>query len=270
MKRIILMHVLIGIAWIAYAQENFTEKVVIPLTNPGERGKLELNQVNGDIEILGYSGKEVIINVSTTSDHEKEHKKAPPAGMRRISSKAVELRAREENNEIEIETDSWKRKTNLDIKVPENFDLNIGTVHGVVKVRNVEGDLVVSSVNGEITLHEVKGSVVANTVNGKIEVRLLKVIPEVPMSFVTLNGNIDVTFPPSVKMLAKMRSDQGEIYSDFDMDTEPSKPQVKKGGDCNCEYEVSIDSWVYGAINGGGEEFVFKNMNGDILIRKGR
>ena len=89
------------------------------------------------------------------------------------------------------------------------------------------------------------------------------------MSFVTLNGDVDVTLPSIAKITAKMKSDRGDIYSDFDMETEVTREEIKKGDDCDCEYEVSINSFVVGKINGGGPDYTFKNMSGDIIIRKG-
>ena len=33
-------------------------------------------------------------------------------------------------------------------------------------------------------------------------------------------------------------------------------------------FKVTIENWVYGKVNGGGPEFMFNNMNGNIYIRK--
>ena len=123
----------------------------------------------------------------------------------------------------------------------------------------------VSNVNGPITFTDVSGSVLCNTVNGDIIANFKKVTANEPMAFVTLNGNVDVTFPSGIKASAKMKSDRGEIYTDFDMTMTKSKPEPRSSGK---KYEISINSWVYGDINGGGPEYTFKNMNGDILIRK--
>lgn len=252
-------------------QENLDEKLVVPLSDPGERGQLEVNQVNGDIIIEGYNGKEVIINAKSSPNGEGErkekHRTAPP-GMKRISTNQLQITAREDDNQVEIDTQSWKRRTDLNIKVPTNFDLHLHTVHGIIDVKNVNGEMEVSGVNGGISLDEINGSAVCNTVNGDVVVRFKEITTEIPMSFVTLNGNVDITFPGEAGISAKMKSERGEIYTDFDMDTENGKPQVKRGDDCDCEFEISVNSWTFGDINGGGAEMTFKNMNGDILIRK--
>ncbi len=250
--------------------QDFNEKLVVPLSQPGSSGVLEVGQVRGDITIEAYDGTEVIIEATSGSDDSDcdscgEKRNAPP-GMKRIASTSVELEASEKNNKVEISTNSWKKPIDLDIKLPANFDLNVSTVYGHIKISGVTGAMEISGVNGPLTFNDISGSVVCNTVNGAVTANFKEVTPNEPMSFVTLNGDVDITFPGSIKAKAKMKSDRGEIFTDFDMTVDRSRPEVKSNEGGN--YKVSINAWVYGEINGGGPEFTFKNMNGDIIIRK--
>lgn len=254
------------------AQETFTEKFIIPLSKPDTRGSIEVDQVNGNIVISGYSGKEVIINASTDSkalnvDHNCSDcdSKNIPAGMKRIEVNPVEIRATENGNKISVDTESWKKKINLTIQVPVDFDLALSTVHGSIEVNNVHGAMEISAVNGKVTLNNISGSVVSNSVNGDIKALFKNVSQGVPMSFVTLNGDLDVSLPSSTRATVKLRSERGEIYTDFEMALEQAAPKVDKS---QGQYEVSINSWVLGKINGGGPEYTFKNMNGNIILRK--
>ena len=261
------------------AQDEVNEQVAIPLSKPGDPGRLDVDQINGNITVSSYEGSEVIIKATTGTEYKrqcddcddvqanKNNDGSVPPGMKRIAANPLELNASEENNVVQVETESWNRRIHLDIRVPQNFDLNLNTVHGDIKVTGIKGAMDISSVNGAITLDGVSGSVITNTVNGGITVSLTGTASGVPMSFVTLNGTVDVTLPPAAKATAKMRSERGEIYSDFDMALERSKPDIRKSNDA---YEVSINSWVYGKINGGGPEYTFKNMNGNIIVRKGK
>lgn len=266
---IILTLFITSTAW----SQDFNEKLVVPLSSPDSRGKLEINQVRGDIKIETYEGKEVIIVATANGDKDDDcnscdddgEKRSAPAGMKRIASSSVEFSASENNNRVKIETNSWKKGINLDIKIPANFDLKVSTVHGKIDVKGVVGQMEVSTVHGPLTFTDVSGSIVCNTVHGDVIANFKKVSDE-PMSFVTLHGNVDITLPAGVKATAKMKSDKGEIYTDFEMSVEKSRPETKsadKGG-----YKVSINSWVYGDINGGGPEYTMKNMHGDIIIRK--
>ena len=88
------------------------------------------------------------------------------------------------------------------------------------------------------------------------------------MAFSSLNGDIDITFPKDFKADIKVKSDRGEIYTDFDLKEKPSKANITKGkGDRGNTYRVKVEKWIVGSINDGGPEILFKNFNGDVIIR---
>ena len=47
-----------------------TENFVIPLSNPSERGMLEVGLVNGDILVTSYDGKEVMVTAGADEGDE--------------------------------------------------------------------------------------------------------------------------------------------------------------------------------------------------------
>jgi len=111
---------------------------------------------------------------------------------------------------------------------------------------------------------------VAHALNGHVLVTFNRIDPQKSMAFSSLNGDIDVTFPADLKANVSLRTDNGEVYSDFDVRVQPTAPQQTvednrgKGG----KYRVKVDKTVKGTINGGGQEIQFKNFNGNIYIRK--
>jgi DUF4097 and DUF4098 domain-containing protein YvlB len=273
MKNAWTLIVALIIAQVTVAQT--TENFVIPLSNPGERGMLEVGLINGDILVTSYDGQEVMVTAtiedgnmvnSRNHEHERDENNTPPPGMKRISGSSVEIGAEEEDNVVEIHTESWKKPTNLNIKVPENFDLELHTVHGIIQISNISGKMDISNVNGSILMDQISGSVLANTVNGEVKVNFIEVDTE-PMSFATLNGDVDITLPANTKATALLKTDRGEIYTDFDMPTESAREETKETDD---KYSVRINAYIKGKINGGGSEFTFKSMTGDIIIRKGK
>jgi len=286
MKTIKLLYLLVCICTSAplFAQGDMKEQVVVPLSNPGKPGSLEVGLTNGGIRVTGYDGKEVIVEASlpsrksdTADERDKvsatnneKNAKSGAEGMKRISGNSFSLEVEENDNKVEIQTDSWKRRIDLVIRVPKNFALKLSSVnYGVISVENVNGDMEISSVNGGITLTNVSGSASVNTVNGHITATFKEVTRDIPMAFTTLNGNVDITFPSNVKANTKIKTDSGDIYTDFDMAIETSKPKVNQKSTSGT-YRVSIEDWVYGKINGGGPECMFKNMHGDIYIRKAK
>jgi DUF4097 and DUF4098 domain-containing protein YvlB len=136
-------------------------------------------------------------------------------------------------------------------------------------VENVNGEIEVENMNGEVKLANVGGTVVANSTNGSINAVLNKVNPDKPLSFATFHGDIDITLPADIKATLKIKSTQGEVFSDFDiaLKSVPVKPEEtasKEGG----KYRIELDRSVYGTINGGGAELKLQNFSGDIYIRK--
>jgi DUF4097 and DUF4098 domain-containing protein YvlB len=90
------------------------------------------------------------------------------------------------------------------------------------------------------------------------------------MSFSTLNGDIDVTLPENVRASVRMKTDNGNIYSDFEVklsggaEIAPDASGRRRDG----AYHVRLDRSLRGTINGGGPEFQFTSFNGQIYIRK--
>lgn len=64
---------------------------------------------------------------------------------------------------------------------------------------------------GDVRLNKVSGTVVAHTVDGDLTVSLLKVNLGKVMSFSSLGGEINVTFPADFKAAVKVHTSNGEI-----------------------------------------------------------
>ncbi|CCG98173.1 hypothetical protein FAES_0159 [Fibrella aestuarina BUZ 2] len=278
------------------AQNDVKEQLTVPLTDPSKPGFLDVGLVNGSIHVVGYGGKEVVIDATSGSKQRAGRSRSDDndrlnenlnlnlnmngsrrddsrqsAGMRRISSgNPFDLSAEEKNNRVKVGSGSVNSVINLTIKVPQRFSLKVHTVNnGDIMVDNVTGELEINNVNGAITLTNIAGSAVANTINGDMKATFRQVESNTPMAFSTLNGNVDVTFPASVKATIKLKSDRGEIFTDFDIDVEKGGSKVTRSSQSGM-YRVAIDDWVYGKINSGGPEVMMKNMNGNIYVRKAK
>jgi hypothetical protein len=80
---------------------------------------------------------------------------------------------------------------------------------------------------------------------------------------------VDVTLPAATKANLRLRSSNGEIYSDFDVQPSQSSPVVEESRSRNGRYRIDRNRWVTGAINGGGPEFELRSFNSDVYVRKG-
>jgi DUF4097 and DUF4098 domain-containing protein YvlB len=251
-----------------YAQSD--NKVSVPLTDPSRPVNLRAHLVSGSITVKGGDVKEVVVEAKARGG-EESHGDRRAEGMKRIPMTSTGLNIEAENNNVRVSADSYQRTIDLVITVPTRTSLSLHTVNdGNILVSGVDGELDVNDVNGEVELKNIGGSVVAHALNGHVLVTFNRIDPQKPMAFSSLNGDIDVTFPADLKASVSLRTDNGDVYSDFDIKVQPTAPQQTvednrgKGG----KYKVKIDKNVRGTINGGGQEIQFKNFNGNIYIRK--
>jgi hypothetical protein len=263
---IVLLSFLIGTQ--AFAQSGSAEQLTVPLSSPGKSYSLKVHLVTGSIKVTGYEGKDIIINV-TPRGGDEETPRATENGMKRISATGgYEVTAKEADNTVTVNTGNPNKALDLNLKIPQDVKLKIGTVNdGELIVENVTGELEVNNVNDKITLTNISGSVVANTVNGDVTVTFKGVDPKASMAFSTLNGDISVTLPAETKANLKLKSDNGDVFSDFDIDIDKTPSKVDKTNEPGM-YKIKKDDWVFGKINGGGPEMMMKNMQGDIYVKK--
>jgi DUF4097 and DUF4098 domain-containing protein YvlB len=259
---------------VALAQEDHVDRVTVKLTDPTKPVFIELGLVNGGITVEGYDGQEVLVEAKTeTKQISRSGSNKNVEGMFRIPVFSTSLEVEERNNRIEISTESWKRSIDVKLKVPKQASMNLHCVNdGDIVVENVTGDLEVNNVNGSVTLKNISGSAVAHALNEDLIVTFASINPEKSMSFSSLNGDIDVTFPANLKCDVKIKNDQGDVYSDFEI-LKVNKPVnvIKENGRSrDGRYQVRIERSFYGTINGGGLEYSFSNFNGDVIIRKAK
>lgn len=261
--------ILILAAGALHAQE--PQRVTVPFSDASRPRLVKANLMNGGITVKGYDGKDAIIEASASSARERHHNNRPDGvdGLRRIDNPTMGMDIQEDHNVITI--GGPMLRGNLTIQVPFATSLHLRCLNGGdIVVEHVSGEIDVNNLNGAVTLTNVSGSVLAHSLNGQVVATLDSVTPGKPMSFSTLNGNIDVTLPADVKANVKMKSDNGSVYSDFDikLDSSTRTPVVEDGRSHGGRYRVKIDKSMIGSINGGGPEIQFTTFNGNIMIRK--
>jgi Putative adhesin len=263
LKQIMIFTLLWTMCNIANAQIN---EATVPLTHPGKPGTLEVNLITGSITISSYAGKEVVIQLISKEKHQT--RPISKKGLKKIGGGGYGLLAEEKNNLVSVGMDNPNANVDLIIKVPKNFSLQLATINdGNIIVDNVDGNHEISNVNGDINLNNINGSVVANTINGDINVDLHTVTANTPMAFTNLNGDIEIKLPASIKANIEAKSDNGQVYSDFDIKLQ-NKSKKTNGVKVNGYYKISLDGVVYGTINGGGPDITLSSMNGDIMLKK--
>lgn len=243
------------------------DRLTVRLSDPSRPGQVKVSLINGGITVKAYEGKDILVEA-----HNRDQIPVRvEGGMHRLSVGTTGLTADEENNQVNIATESIFRAVDVVLTVPVHTSLSLRTVNdGSISVTGVDGDLDITIVNGGMTLENVSGSTVAHTINGRIVAKFARVNPEKAMAFSSLNGDIDVTFPADLKADLILHSERGDVLSDFDVQIQRSFGQtiVEDSGHSGGKYRVRTDGSVHATINGGGSAIQFTNLNGNIYIRK--
>jgi hypothetical protein len=257
-----------GVAGTARAQQS--DEQIVPFSDPSRPGKVEAQLLHGSIIVRGENRRDVAVVMRGGAPVRERNDRPVPPGMRRLTQTAG-FEISEERNEIKIEASSFRpSNASLEIRVPLRTNLELGSINGqTITVENVEGEIEIESLNGSVTLTNVAGSVLANTQNGPITVTLSRVMADKPMAFTSFNGKVDVTLPASIKANLKMRSDNGDIFTDFDVQLQQA-PAARSSRGRDGRTRIEVNRSIYGSVNGGGPEIELRSFNGTIYLRKGQ
>jgi DUF4097 and DUF4098 domain-containing protein YvlB len=246
------------------------DQVTVPFSDPGRIGTVSVKVVSGSIRVHGTDRRDVSVSIAASERRQRNRRTPEEAnGLTRLTSPSG-LIVEEENNAMTVRTSSMNGGPEIALEVPARVNLKLSTVNGgEIVVDGVQGELEANNVNGSITLNNVAGSVVAHSTNGKVLATVRQVAADTPMSFTSLNGNVDVTLPASLKANLKLRTDNGDIFTDFDIALRNNtSPTVVSGRQNNGRYRVELDKSLYGSVNGGGPEFELRTFNGNVYLRK--
>jgi DUF4097 and DUF4098 domain-containing protein YvlB len=243
------------------------DRIPVTLSDPARPAHVRVSLINGGITVKAYDGKEVVVE-ARARNRENSHDEGGP---KRLTISSTGLSVEEENNEVRVDTESYNRPIDITVSVPAHTSLKLRAINdGDIVVSGVDGEIDVDDVNGSVTLNNISGSAVAHALNGHVHANFVRVTPQKAMAFSSLNGDIDVTFPADLKANVSIRSDRGDVFSDFDVQLRAtaSSPVVEDSRGKGGKYRVKMDKTVHGTINGGGPEIQFTNFQGQIYIRK--
>jgi hypothetical protein len=315
------MHLRTSLAWAwvvlgaATAAAESPNRIVVPLSDPGRPAALRVELIRGGIQVTGYGGKEIVVEADVQKDAEGDEDvvPAPPEpptppppghrtsratedderdeehderarGLRRIPNLSAGLSVSENDNEVSVEG-SPRRSLALAILVPAGTSLYLSTVtDGDIVVRDLQaGEIEIENTNGEVRLERVAGPVTVHALNGDIDAKLARLDPRKASSFSTFNGDIDVTLPPDVKADVRIKSDNGEIYTDFDVqmgtrterregedEAATDRPRARKYGKRGKGRAFGFESAMTATLGGGGPLLRFETFNGNVYIRKAK
>jgi len=117
------------------------------------------------------------------------------------------------DNDVEVE---------FSVEVPDGIELVASTVVGDVDAQGLGGDVTAKSVTGRITVTS-SGEVSAATVSGDIRARMAARKPVHDLDFKTVSGDITLEVPAQFEADVRLRSQFGNVDSDFGLEVERSR-----------------------------------------------
>jgi hypothetical protein len=258
-----LSGLILAVCTMAIAQDN-GDRIVVPARNSSRPRVVNCSLLNGSITVKAYGGNEVIVEGDRSSSRQASGRL--PDGMRRIGASSRGLEVVADENVITVRRNPGNG--DVFIQVPVDTSLKLHTLQGGIDVEGVHGEVEVHTLNGHLTLNNVSGTVTADSQNGPIKVSMDSVDGSKPLAFSTLNGVVDLTFPPDLKADLTVKSSRGPVYSDFDVTLGGSRAITERNGSSDGRYRIRIDNTIRGSINGGGVDLTIHTLNGGVYIRK--
>ena len=188
----------------------------------GAGGRLDLENFNGSVEILGWDQNTVDVSGSKYAEEES-------------MLRAMRVEATQSGNTVHVRTSrpeprKWNCGARYVIRVPRRTELvriqssngslrvedvegpasDLNTSNGAIRLRNIrgridartsnggvdiqtaDGGVTIRTSNGPVTLDNVRGTLNATTSNGAIRGTLVDASPNEPIRLTTSNGAIDV------------------------------------------------------------------------------
>ena len=237
----------------------------VPLSRPGDPIFVEIDIMSARIEVIGEDREDAMFEV-TVADGDR--KIVTPSGTQSLKGGGYSIEIEEDDNEISFDMDWRVNKVTVIARIPRNADVELQTVNdGEIIVSNLIGNLELYNTNGPITARNISGSVIAESVNDTIDLGFVSLDPDNASSMESINGDLILGLPEGVGVTTQLDTSQGEIYSDFEVEVQPSE-QVVEREDYDEGVSIYIESVIVAKINGGGPIVRMKSLQGDINIRK--
>ncbi|MCC5024267.1 MAG: hypothetical protein J6386_16405 [Candidatus Synoicihabitans palmerolidicus] len=101
--------------------------------------------------------------------------------------------------------------------MPTNTSLDLEVSLGdEISVSDVSGDVTIKNLNGEVELHNLCGGAIIESLNGEIATTFAELTPDKPISFTSLNDEVEVRLPADAQANVRYRFQNGSILTDFD------------------------------------------------------
>ena len=242
---------------------------------------LEVRTISGDIRVEAYDGADVIMTATrstsaeSSADFEAAQRDvtldvADGADTIKVVARYIdgETCGEEIHHQRDRDWPDYQVRYDFTIRVPRDTRLVLCTINdGHLDVKGTRADFVLRSVNGPIDMADMGGSGEATTVNGAVK-GSFSAPPRADSVFRTVNGSIVLTMPPSFAADLRLKTFNGGLYTDFDIQTTTdTQAVVSEHREKQTTYQVNAFATV--RIGKGGPKLTIDTLNGDVRILRG-
>jgi serine/threonine-protein kinase len=243
----------------------YEKEFPLAFANTGEPGELDVDIKRGKIQVSGHDESGVLVKLSVP-DYQTDAGTGED-GLSSIRPNNLDFDIAVTGNRIEIDSNSQRFVTHLQILVPRHTNLTLDSyADGVVEVAGVSGHMNLRSQNNDIRLRQVSGSARVWSYNGDLAGTFDRLSGDEPLNFETYNGHIDIAVPDDLRATIQFRSGTGNMLTDFDIAIRDDA--VKTRSAHNEVFEIRFEETVTGDINDGGPPIRLETEKGDIRLRK--
>ncbi len=157
---------------------------------------LELNAINGPVEVIGIPGAKTVRiwgekSVSSESYEDADEYMQELKVSINQDGGCIRVRTQQPEN-----TRGRQYRIDYKVRIPENYPVTITMVNGEAYLDNLGKSLHLEMVNGNIVLRNVRGSVNTGITNGNVDVQMV-LQPDDRCDIRAVNGKILLSIPPS-------------------------------------------------------------------------
>src|SRR5467141_1779697 len=209
-------------------------------------GSLELQNVNGTVDVQGWDRNEIEVHAVKTAKHKESDLERVSIEVA-VKPDAISIATRYPQNEgVEVAVE-------YTIHVPHGARVeHIGTVNGTLRVAGVDTVEDLHTVNGNIEVFEAGGSVHAHTTNGNVHLELthLRDKDKNGATAETTNGSLVLAVPSDMQADVEARCLNGNFFSELPITMESSQRPRE----------------MHGKLGHGGAPIHLRTVNGGIRV----
>lgn len=246
----------------------------------GRNGRLELDNLSGDVEVTGVGGDDVKIVATKLV-------RSPNEATARTALDAMHIEVTERPGLVSVSARPTRGRSggaevNYVITVPAGTSLSLKSVSGDVTVSKVSGDVQLNSLSGDVVVKDAKPRIVTvESVSGDVS---LEQVSGERVNVNVISGDVVLSGPLASTGRYDLRSHSGDVQVILEGNPGFELEAGSFSGDVSSEFALTLrgavrssfsgnrgpgrNSDIRGTANDGGALLSLHSFSGDILITK--